>query len=229
MALAQMAFGIHLDNKQKRKASAIDVFVNVESQRKFLKCTTAAGMGKELQYAAEKYCDLQEENNKLKRELNEKTEQEQKYERLWKEYNHNILDALETRRENERLEGENSELKRELGKRDPPRRPGHKTVDWTKTCKKNILRADLIEVFEEGCSLGIEDGFDHMHGDLQLQRLSNVEWRNRVKSRVYPHNPNVDWEEYCEWAHSGRSCMDFKSSYELAGVDPCTSCSSYGW
>ena len=37
---AALAPGIHLDNKQKRNAAAIDVFLNVETQRKILKVAT---------------------------------------------------------------------------------------------------------------------------------------------------------------------------------------------
>ena len=66
-----MALAIHLHNKQKRKASAMGVFLNVETQRKFLKLTTAAGLEKELDYAAHKYYDLLVENRKLKQELEE--------------------------------------------------------------------------------------------------------------------------------------------------------------
>ena len=66
MVSAQMALAIHSHNKQKRKASAMGVFLNVETQRKFLKLTTAAGLEKELDYATHKYYDLQVQNCDLK-------------------------------------------------------------------------------------------------------------------------------------------------------------------
>ena len=44
MATAQMALDTHLDNKPKRKAAAISVFLNVEMQRMLLKMTTIAGL-----------------------------------------------------------------------------------------------------------------------------------------------------------------------------------------
>ena len=63
---AALALGIHLDNKQKRKASAIGAFLNVATQRKLIKMATNHHLELELDYAAQKFYDLKMENEELK-------------------------------------------------------------------------------------------------------------------------------------------------------------------
>ena len=55
MAAAQMALAIEMNNRMKRKAKAMGVFLNEETQRKFLKMTSNV--------------QLQEENKKLKLDI----------------------------------------------------------------------------------------------------------------------------------------------------------------
>ena len=48
MAAAQMTLAIEMDNRMKRKATAMGVFLNVETQKKFLKMTSNVELQKEL-------------------------------------------------------------------------------------------------------------------------------------------------------------------------------------
>ena len=50
MAAAFLALQAHMDTKQKRKASSVGVFLNAETQRKFLKMSSNAQLQKELVY-----------------------------------------------------------------------------------------------------------------------------------------------------------------------------------
>ena len=43
-----MALGIHLDNKQKRKAQAMGVFLDMETQRKFMKAASNAELQRQI-------------------------------------------------------------------------------------------------------------------------------------------------------------------------------------
>ena len=55
MAAAQIALGIEMDNRMKRKAAAMGVFLNVETQKKLLKLSSNQ--------------ELREENRKLEERL----------------------------------------------------------------------------------------------------------------------------------------------------------------
>ena len=86
MATAQMAFEIELDNRQKRKAWGWGVFLNVETQKKFLKTVSnaelqsrndaavvmAANQSKELWTLREENQKLKEENEELKSEMEDR-------------------------------------------------------------------------------------------------------------------------------------------------------------
>ena len=62
-----MALGIELDNRMKRKAKAMGVFLNVETQKKFLKMASNTTLDKELEYATFLYHEVLLENNWLRR------------------------------------------------------------------------------------------------------------------------------------------------------------------
>ena len=61
-----MALDIEMDNRQKRKAQAMGMFLNVETQHKFLKVATHSGLSKELDIAAQTYHNLMMENAGLR-------------------------------------------------------------------------------------------------------------------------------------------------------------------
>ena len=59
MAVAQMALAIEMDNRMKRKARAMGVFLNVETQRKFLKMVSNVKLQREKECLKVKADNLQ--------------------------------------------------------------------------------------------------------------------------------------------------------------------------
>ena len=57
MAAAQIALGIEMDNRMKRKAAAMGVFLNVETQKKFMKMASNVQLQTELKLE-ENTCDI---------------------------------------------------------------------------------------------------------------------------------------------------------------------------
>ena len=105
---AALALGIHLDNKQKRKAAAIDVFLNVASQRKFLKMASIEEGRQEIKKLTEQKDNYKWMYRYMKRQyelwsragidnMNENAEQFQEVEKL--------------REENEKLHQEDEKLR----------------------------------------------------------------------------------------------------------------------
>ena len=75
-----MALGIYLDNKRKRKASAMGVFLNVETQRKFLRVST----NQELE---DRNKQLEAENKKLKQRIQDQSDNfDEQYAEYLEEY-----------------------------------------------------------------------------------------------------------------------------------------------
>ena len=58
MAAAFLALQAHIDNKQKRKATAIGVFLSVENQGKLLKVASIVQLGKDITFAIAKFWEM---------------------------------------------------------------------------------------------------------------------------------------------------------------------------
>ena len=61
MAAAFLALQAHIDNKQKRKATAIGVFLSVETQRKFLKVASNVQLDKDITFVIAKFWEMKAE------------------------------------------------------------------------------------------------------------------------------------------------------------------------
>ena len=90
---------------------------------------------------------------------------------------------------------------------------GHNTFDWAKTCEKNRLRGAVMKEFEDGCLAEFGEGC-YMIPEA-CSRLVHFGWRQIVKSRMYPHNKDVDWEGYCEWDRSGGGADPFTVGWRV--------------
>ena len=72
-----------------------------------------------------------------------------------------------------------------------PQRPGHKVESFND---------DFMMDFENNClscwdtRKGIPKG---------RKRYENNEWATLIKSKVYPHHSDIDWDEYVAWVSQG--------------------------
>ena len=175
MAAAQMALAIEMDNRMKRKAAAMGVFLNVETQKKFLKMTSNVELQKELhrevntldiyrEQFEKLHCDFllkDQQNIDLERENEWLREKEHKHRRHLIKIEADRNEELRVfREENSKLTTELLDLKREMKKDPAPRRPGHTTFDWAKTCKRNRDRSNVMYMFERGCLTELHGEFD---------------------------------------------------------------------
>ena len=107
---AALALGIHMDNKQKRKASALSVFLNVETQRKFMKMASNVELQKELSHRTYFYNEKQLDIARLAQRntrLNERVDVHMEEARKSREQLHETLKQLgDTEKETQDLRGE---------------------------------------------------------------------------------------------------------------------------
>ena len=125
--------------------------------------------------------ELREENNRLKEQLA----------------------CLRSKRREQLIEVVN--LREELRGGPAPRRPGHTTCKWAQTSKKNKDMHYILCDLERECLKELHDkynGFDY-EPCFRRNRLAHPEWIQTVKSHVYPHSSDVDWDEYCERVRAG--------------------------
>ena len=105
-----MALGIHLDSKQERRARAMDVFLNVEMQRKFMKMASNVELQKELSHRTYFYNEKQLDIARLAQRntrLNERVDVHMEEARKSREQLHETLKQLgDSERETQDLRGE---------------------------------------------------------------------------------------------------------------------------
>ena len=56
--------------------------------------------------------------------------------------------------------------------------------------------------FENSCLSQNWDNAKKQH-PTGILRHADAEWAAMIKTQVYPHHSDVDWEEYCEWVSHG--------------------------
>ena len=67
--------------------------------------------------------------------------------------------------------------------------------------------------FENSCLLQNWDNAKKQH-PTGLLRHPDSEWVAMIKSQVYPHHSDIDWEEYCEWVFHGGGDECFQADEE---------------
>ena len=80
----------------------------------------------------------------------------------------------------------------------PPRRPGHND----KYSILTVARDDFMMNFENACLSQNWDNAKKQH-PTGIMRHADAEWAAMIKTQVYPHHSDIDWEEYCEWVFHG--------------------------
>jgi hypothetical protein len=80
----------------------------------------------------------------------------------------------------------------------PPRRPGRKDKYELLTPERDAFMMD----FENAC---LSQEWDNSKKQFPTGRLrhADAEWGAMIKTQVYPHSSEIDWEEYCEWVFHG--------------------------
>ena len=67
-------------------------------------------------------------------------------------------------------------------------------------------------MFERGCLTELHGEFD-IGSCFRKGRLVHPEWIRTMKSHVYPHNSDVDWDEYCDWVRAGQGLEEFTMTW----------------
>ena len=80
----------------------------------------------------------------------------------------------------------------------PRRRPGHYDTYSILT----VARDNFMMDFENSCLSENWDDANKQH-PTGILRHADAEWATMIKSQVYPHHSDVDWQEYCEWVFHG--------------------------
>ena len=80
----------------------------------------------------------------------------------------------------------------------PPRRPRH--ID-----KYELMAAErdnFMMDFENAC---LSQNWDNSKKPFPTGRLrhTDAEWAAMIKTQVYPHSSEIDWEEYSDWIFFG--------------------------
>ena len=83
--------------------------------------------------------------------------------------------------------------------RNPPQRPTHKNFNWFEKTKANTDRDNFMMDFENYCANDLFRKFPKGGP----RRLENKKWAAFMKTQVYPHHSDVDWDEYVAWVKAG--------------------------
>ena len=81
------------------------------------------------------------------------------------------------------------------GKIVPPRRPRRHDENASLTVERNNFMMD----FENSCLQQDWAGLP----PTGSKRYEHEEWAAMIKTQVYPHHSDVDWEEYITWVERG--------------------------
>ena len=180
-------------------AAAMDVFLDNETQKKFLRVTTTQ--------------ELEMDNTKLAKQLKDKDE----------ECGHWYTEAHSLGRKNKALiahlivaEDEGDAMMKKITELHSENdrlqnmlctclRPRHKDINWVKDGfdGEQASRDCFLMDFENSC---LED-FQKLHPGEETptgpERHKHKEWAALIKQHVYPHHSDVDWSEYAVWVQQG--------------------------
>ena len=94
------------------------------------------------------------------------------------------------------------------------RRPGHRDMYELMTTERDNFLMD----FENAC---LSQNWDNSKKPFPkgMMRHTDAEWGEMIKTQVYPHHSDVDWEEYCDWIFfgGGDECFQEDDDSEVNG------------
>ena len=190
MAAAQMALAIEMSNRVKRKTQAIGVFLNMETQRKFLKTASNAELQQRLEsqdsiigIMHKQACDRAIAFDRMREECESRD-----VEGLLEE-------VTELRYKNEYLQDMLSKSWR----------PGHKYINWCQDGFQGMNKHtdNFLMEFENSCVTDFNSKYPGQQRPTGPERYKNKQWATIIKEQVYPHHSDVDWNEYQHWVRQG--------------------------
>ena len=192
-----MALGTEMEKKRdaaQMSAAAVGFFLDHEGHKKFLRTTTNQ--------------ELEAENNRLREDLQRKTEECDYYFTESKKHERagiHLFAELEQARDSwDELVKKNERLERKTRSQESMLvqswRPRHKDIDWKTMSEENTHRDAFLMDFENSC---LAD-FAMESYPQGLERCKDEMWRTHIQSQVYPAHSDVDWTEYVAWVEAGK-------------------------
>ena len=179
-----------LKKERKRKAQAIGVFLNVETQRKFMKMASNVELRADSEQKDDFIDELQGNASVLL------------------DYNKQLL------LENLQLHGHIFDLKDALTE---AWRPRHKDIDWGTMSKENAHRNDFLMDFENACLADFRRDNRFTSDPVGTERYKEENWAEFMKTQVYPAHSDVDWTEYVAWVRAGMGDAWSRIGLEVVG------------